>query len=614
MVAEKEFTIVQLVEINSTGDSYYRMRWPGRDLAGQNPQLRVINLDASSQERYRFGLEADLLVIYQSHDLTLLPVIHGRKQAGRKTIAEYNDNFYAPPPASPIVKEWRSPLIWQRYEILMNEADALVVTGDELKRLFQGDNRPDIHPLENFLPFTPRQFEETVNKPENAVNIGWGGSLGHITDVLAAQPLFIKLLDEFPETLLHIMGNESLPKSLFIHPRRLRFTEWGTMEQYFRFWEPVHIGLILALDTPYNRCRSDVKALEMTACGVLPLIPDLPPYRHFLKKTGLEPYKDFQDLFEKTAAYIRSPEKRLADLKRCHEYVTSERVGKENTKRLKLYESLLPETPNGVSWPVPPGYHEISGTPQKQLADQEVLDRARKLLAEKKPKEALDQLHGLLRQIPNHPDLRLQEASILRAVDRLTDELLEPNLKAFPNDARFLLLRTMLSKDPKTLGGRWQEVLAFLANKDEAFREYFRQDIINLLLKQMSTAAELIPVLESLAEIFPDSPELQYALAELCVQRGNDEEAKSLFELLHKQTRAFQRSRSFLEQTSADYFEAWAIGLGNRPQFTEQEKQDEEPKVKRPTRSRSKRKSSSKRGSSSRRKKQTAKSGRPRKK
>ena len=160
-----ERTIVQLVHIDETGDSYYRMRWPARDLAAQRPGWRVINLDARAHERFEWAEHADLLVLYQCGDYDLVPVLRKRRAAGRSTLAEYNDNFYASPPSTPVADVWGSPLIWQAYETLMAEADRLVVTGEGLRHLFSNAFEGEIAILENHLPDEPRPFDEVWRKP-----------------------------------------------------------------------------------------------------------------------------------------------------------------------------------------------------------------------------------------------------------------------------------------------------------------------------------------------------------------------------------------------------------------------------------------------------------------
>lgn len=52
-----------------------------------------------------------------------------------------------------------------------------------------------------------------------------------------------------------------------------RFVRW------LRAQDPFDLGLAPLTDTPFNRCKSDIKALDYAALGILPLLSDGPSYR-----------------------------------------------------------------------------------------------------------------------------------------------------------------------------------------------------------------------------------------------------------------------------------------------------------------------------------------------
>ncbi|NMC62079.1 MAG: glycosyltransferase family 4 protein, partial [SAR324 cluster bacterium] len=287
MSKENIKTIVQLVLMNETGDSYYRMRWPARDLAFQAPNWRVINLDAQAKERFTWGEAADLLILYQSNDIDLLPLIEKRRRLGKKTLVEYNDNFYDVQAWSPVAEAWQSPLLWQRYERIMKISDGIIVTGEGLRDVLSSHISQRYYIIENHLPKVPDSYESLQQKKTPYISIGWGGSLGHMADFLSIVPVIKAVLAEIPGTKLHVMGNETIPSLLEFPKEKLVFKPWGSVEEYFHFWEEIHIGIAPLLDTPYNRCRSDIKAVEMSAMGVLPLLSNAIPYKNFLEQTDL---------------------------------------------------------------------------------------------------------------------------------------------------------------------------------------------------------------------------------------------------------------------------------------------------------------------------------------
>ena len=237
MTQGEERTIVQLSLMNDTGDSCYRMRWPARALSEKRSSWRVINLDSQAKERFEWAEQADLLVVFQSNDYDLLTIIDKRKAAGKKTLIEYNDNFYSPPAASPVANDWRSPLLWQTYESLIQAGDGLIVTGPGLEELFSSQESKAIHVLENHYPEDIPDFETVFKAPEEEIILAWGGSVGHISDFLWILPTIKELLAEYPQLKFHAMGTDAIPELVKLPEDRFQYTPWGSMQQYFDFWK-----------------------------------------------------------------------------------------------------------------------------------------------------------------------------------------------------------------------------------------------------------------------------------------------------------------------------------------------------------------------------------------
>ncbi|MBN8550157.1 MAG: hypothetical protein J0M12_12640 [Deltaproteobacteria bacterium] len=442
-------TIVQFVHLDETGDSYYRMRWPAAQLATLEPSWRVINLNVLAKERFEYGEKADLLVVYQSADPQVCALIKRRRERGRKTLVEYNDNFYAPQAWSPVAAEWQSPLLWQKYEQLMTEADGVIVTGPGLAELFSSRvAREKIHIIENLFPHEPEPFARAFPSSTGEVTIGWGGSLGHMADFLSVAPILKEVLDEAPGTRLRIMGNRAIPELVAFPADRFEFVHWGSVQEYFQFWKPVHIGIAPLLDTEYNRCRSDIKAVEMSACGVLPLLPDALPYRDFLQKTGLQPFRNFHDLKERLGQYVMRPERIREEAERCYNYVKNFRLGEHNRARLQLYSQHLSGRSDTFEWPVGAGYHELTGTAQDKTAVQEALAVADSFMKLRQPGDALRTLERLIDSNPDIPELILARLKILKnTADGALMAQLERAEAAFPGDLRFTLLHAQWADD-----------------------------------------------------------------------------------------------------------------------------------------------------------------------
>ena len=559
-------TVLQLVSMNETGDSYYRMRWPARDLALQSPELRVINLEATARERLSWAEEADLLVLFQSMDYDLLPVVERRRKAGRKTLVEYNDNFYEPQPWSPVAREWSSPRLWYTYETFMRESDGILVTGPGLRELFGDRFGKPVHVLPNHLPDPVEGLDTLLREKTPYLSLGWAGSLGHIADIFALAPVVKKLLDRVPGMKFHVMGNESIPGHLGIPADRVEFTPWGTMHQYYLFWERVHIGVAPLLDTPYNRCRSDIKAVEMASRGVLPLLASALPYEEFLRTISMRGFSTLSEFEEMFLAYADKKDKRLADMSRCHDYVAAKRIGVTEQARKDLYRSLLEGSPSSTfTWPVGPGYHEVKGTHHPYLLSASVTNQIQSHITRKEFAKAKKLASDLRLEQHLNPEAWLVELRFLRLSDRKGfEEKLDEAIKLFSHDLRFDLLRVESLEGEGEKRAAWGRVLDRLEAHGEKVRIYYGPEIIAYAVAAIPKAPHLVEIAERILATYPSASNLRYVVAELLEKAGEYGRALLHFETLLREKESSLLGGKFLEGLEMSYLEAWRATLRAR--------------------------------------------------
>jgi len=559
------FTIVQLVAINETGDSYYRMRWPARELAAQRPNWRIINLDARAQERFQWSEEADLLVTYQSHDLDLIPLIQKRRAAGKKTLVEYNDNFYFPPAASPVADAWNSPLVTQSYERFMTESDAIIVTGEGLKELFSSRFEIPVHILRNHLPRETSAFDELWEEPSREIRIGVAGSLGHMSDYMAITSSLRALFKKFPAAVLHVMGNESLPSIIGLPPERIRFTPWGSMEEYFNFLRPLHLGLAPLLNTPYNRCRSDVKALEIAGAGTLPLLPRLLPYDEFLNETGIPSYGSLEELFALASEYLSEPKRIREQAERCHRYVSEKRIGPRQGERLELYSAFLPAQPGQFVWPTACGYQELSGISEEHTRENRLLRKIQEHAKSNTLPAILAEIQAELSRNPYLPGLALAELKMLSSSLAGDDwsKLYEKRLSFFPVDLRFPLLRIQHASATELLA-LWTHLHETLAGESPAYREFFESIVIGVFAESLKRNSLLLSLGEALLEFYPDSALLRAALANGFEEVQKFDEACVHCQWLVRAKEAALKNEKSLSRYDRNFLKTWLESLAAR--------------------------------------------------
>jgi hypothetical protein len=555
-------TIVQLVLVNETGDSYYRMRWPGHELAKRNPQWRILNLDAQAQERYDWAMEADLLVLFQSMDYDLIPIIEERRKLGRKTIAEYNDNFYSPPTASPLLKEWNSPFLWQSYEAVMRACDAVMVTGEGLRKLFSQKTDKEIVMVRNFLPidFT---LPDISTLPDRALRIGWAGSQGHAADLIALRPLFQELTEEFPDLTIHLMGNEAFQGILGLPPQRVVFRPWGTMADYFDFLRKVDLGIIATLDTPYNQCRSDIKAVELGGCGAVPLIPDILPYKDIARQMNIKPYRSLAELKAQIVTLVSENKKFIRTRQKVTEYVANNRIGDVTKERSSLYTRCLPKKFSEFSWPVPVGYYELQGNAENVTRAATALRGAQALINGKDFLNAMVLLDREYRKNIFHPEIGV---AWLRSqmLANISIENLRKNaqdlMDRFPSDIRFLVVALDIFDEDRWIP-LWEKIIAVLRTVPPRARGSLVELVSRPAARELRRNPDFIDTAIHLTTVLPQPYRLHLELSSALRNVKRTSEAITHLDKVFRAKEDLERSKAFLESVDLQVLGAELEGL-----------------------------------------------------
>jgi glycosyltransferase involved in cell wall biosynthesis len=108
------------------------------------------------------------------------------------------------------------------------------------------------------------------------LTVGWAGGMSHLIDWMdACDPIRDVLLDN-PDVDMHFVGIDYSPVLKLDHP--CRYTPWSNaVRNYFRSID-FDIGLAPLADTPFNRCKSHIKALEYMSLGIPVIAADRPAY------------------------------------------------------------------------------------------------------------------------------------------------------------------------------------------------------------------------------------------------------------------------------------------------------------------------------------------------
>ena len=566
-------SIVQIVSLDETGDSAYRMEWPARALASQNSTWSVCNVDCNHPDRFNLASCADLLVLFNCSDIDFLTIIEKRRKKGLKTLVEYNDNFYEPQPWSPVGKEWSSWQIQQVYELFMKQADGVIVTGDGLYKLFSTITNKPIYIIHNLLAEISHTFDQ-ISSHKIKSSIGWAGSLGHIADILSVAPLISSIIRESDEYSFHVMGNESLESNLNIPQNQFKYTPWGTIQNYYDFWGPISVGLIPMLDTAYNQCRSDIKVIEMISCGVLPVVPDLLPYKDLISKFRLPCYSDHTSLQKVLHQSIHfSDIERNNILRPAFEWIVVNRTNATCFVRKDIYQKHLSESSQNQNWGYPVGYHLVKNGQNAAQIEPLYITELKKIQAIQKSGNdqlAIEQLTRLHVESPNHPEITLSYLNYLIKSDYIVGYTsLKEYSSIFNKDIRY---QAMLISYAQTIDDKIRlirNLLSIVRNQTSNYINAVRPNIARLILafiKQLSDNFNeaSFDVCEEFLLLYPYSYSVRFALAECYQKCGYHKEARGHFAALVQAKKQFDQGFAEIADLDYGYLAAWSEACDKR--------------------------------------------------
>lgn len=138
--------------------------------------------------------------------------------------------------------------------------------------------------LPNFLECSRYQILRPLRDPRQRLNIGWGGSLSHLTSFShsGVEGALRRVLDE-DHTVFAVVGDKRIVKQLDLPKESVWYREYVMFFDWPKVVKTFDIGLA-PLAMPYDQRRSRLKVMEYIASGV-PFVA-----------TKSEAYEDFFDV------------------------------------------------------------------------------------------------------------------------------------------------------------------------------------------------------------------------------------------------------------------------------------------------------------------------------
>ena len=169
---------------------------------------------------------------------------------------------------------------------------------------------------------------KNVKKNSERVRIGYlSGSITHNPDFEMVKPALIKIMDEFPQVELTVMGHLDLPKGLERFSKRIVRQPFGSWEELPRVIAGLDINLAPIEETIFNEAKSENKWTEAALCKVVTVASDFGAFREAIEdgKTGVL-CKTGEDWYKKIRMLVEDDKLRNKIANKAHEKVMKEYV------------------------------------------------------------------------------------------------------------------------------------------------------------------------------------------------------------------------------------------------------------------------------------------------
>lgn len=195
------------------------------------------------------------------------------KVGAHRLVLDVDDWVWAPDWA-PMRAGWTSDHVDRLFRNV--EVAHVVTTPSEVIADYLARYNRNVHVVPNTVPAYTLTLERGSDRP----TLGQQTSLSHQRDwTSSVQRHIARFLNTFPTWHLNLygdIGNDD-PDAF---GGRLHHMPWQSDERaYYTALAVCDAGIGPLRDTPFNRAKSSLRAVEYAALGIIAILPDLPPYR-----------------------------------------------------------------------------------------------------------------------------------------------------------------------------------------------------------------------------------------------------------------------------------------------------------------------------------------------
>lgn len=338
-------TRVVVLPSDETACGLYRMKYPAGAVQMVRPDWQV---EVYRPSEVFFGTaadgtlwqvkgvpdpaSADLLIMQRVGTKAQRQFVEWMRKQGVAVIVDADDALWAIRPDNMAYEHWNEgPSHWSHMDTAALEADLVTVTTQGLAQRYGKHGRVEVLP--NVVPGDVQEMLKSVrDELDQTPTVGWAGFTGTHPGDLQVMGDAMARVQRDTGCIVRVIGDAEGAARIWdcevdpVAPAPIGMP-------YYTALTTLDIGVVPLSAGKFNQCKSYLKALEYSACGVAAVVSDTPAHRELAKSVPLRIATTPDEWYTHLTDLIANPEQRSASAKYAQGVVYDEHTFETNAER-----------------------------------------------------------------------------------------------------------------------------------------------------------------------------------------------------------------------------------------------------------------------------------------
>ncbi len=272
----------------------------------------------------------DIIMLQRPYTKESLNLCNYIKQCGIKLWVDWDDDLFHVNRDNPTFWIYSDPKVQADMKGILALADVVTVPTEYLKQVLQDLNK-NIEVIPN--AFNDTLFVRPDEMPKRTNHVVWRGMASHVKDLMSFSQQLEKVITEMPGWRYAFMGLDPWwieSQIIYYKPQDVI----GFMKTLSEIAPAlIHVPL---LDNVFNRCKSNIAAIEGSFAGVTCIVPE------WWNMPGTLTYSDQESYYKDLRSVLAGEVDIVAQNLMAWEYIMDcLRLSKVNVQRIEVINSLL---------------------------------------------------------------------------------------------------------------------------------------------------------------------------------------------------------------------------------------------------------------------------------